>query len=215
MPQPYPARPGCARDTGGPGWHALVVSTSTLGYAILGLLAREACSGYQLAARLRTPTGYYWTARHSQIYPELERLLAAGLVSYRSEAGPGPREKKVYAPTGAGLAALREWVTRPPAPYAPRDELLLKTYSLSLADPVAAAALYRKQADEHAERLAEFQAIRERALARHGGAAPPLGSPEFGSYATLLLGIGHERDHLAWCRWLIESLERGAVQDEP
>jgi DNA-binding PadR family transcriptional regulator len=191
-----------------------VVSTSTLGYAILGLLARQACSGYQLAARLRTPTGYYWTARHSQIYPELERLLAAGLVSYRSEAGPGPREKKVYAPTAGGLAALREWVTRPPAPYAPRDELLLKTYSLSLADPVAAAALYRKQADEHAERLAEFEAIRERTLARHDGAPPPLGSPEFGSYATLLLGIGHERDHLAWCRWLVDSLERGAVQDE-
>jgi DNA-binding PadR family transcriptional regulator len=201
--------------SGGSGWHALVVPTSTLGYAILGLLARQACSGYQLAARLRAPTGYYWTARHSQIYPELERLLAAGLVRYRVAPGPGPRDKKVYAPTEAGLLALREWVTRPPAPYAPRDELLLKTYSLSLADPVAAAALYRKQADEHAERLASYQAIRERALASRGGAPPPLDAPDFGSYATLLLGIGHERDHLAWCRWLIDCLEHGAVRDEP
>ena len=189
------------------------MTVSTLGYAILGLLARQACSGYELAARLRAPVGYYWTARHSQIYPELERLLAAGMVRYRVAPGPGPRDKKVYAVTERGLAALREWVTRPPAPRAPRDELLLKTYALWLADPAEAAALFRKQAAEHAERLAEYQSIRERAERRQGGAAPPVGSPEFGSYATLMLGISHERDHLAWCRWLVRCLETGTVPD--
>ncbi len=188
-----------------------MVTISTLGYAILGLLARQACSGYELAARLRAPVGYYWTARHSQIYPELERLLAAGLVRYRVTPGPGPRDKKVYAATEEGLRALREWVTRPPAQRAPRDELLLKTYALWLADPIEAVALFRKQADEHAERLAGFEATRERAERRHGGAAPPVGSPDFGSYATLLLGISHERDHLGWCRWLIQCLETGTA----
>jgi DNA-binding PadR family transcriptional regulator len=190
------------------------MATSTLGFAILALLARRPCSGYELAARLRAPVGYYWTARHSQIYPELERLLAAGLVSYRVAPGPGPRDKKVYAPTEEGLRSLREWVTRPPAAWAPRDELLLKTYALWLADPVEAVALFRKQADEHAERLATYQGIRARAERRHGGAAPPVGSPDFGSYATLLLGISHERDHLAWCRWLIECLETGTIPDD-
>lgn len=189
-------------------------TTSTLGYAILGLLARQPCSGYELAARLRAPVGYYWTARHSQIYPELERLLAGGLVRYRVAPGPGPRDKKVYAATEEGLAALREWVTRPPAPRAPRDELLLKTYALWLADPVEAVTLFRKQADGHAERLAEYEAIRARAERRHDGAPPPVESPDFGSYATLLLGISHERDHLSWCRWLIECLESGTIPDE-
>jgi DNA-binding PadR family transcriptional regulator len=190
------------------------MATSTLGFAILALLARRPCSGYELAARLRAPVGYYWTARHSQIYPELERLLAGGLVSYRVAAGPGPRDKKVYAPTEEGLRSLREWVTRPPAARAPRDELLLKTYALWLADPVEAVALFRKQADEHAERLAAYQGIRARAERRHGGAMPPVGSPDFGSYATLLLGISHERDRLAWCRWLIECLETGTIPDD-
>ncbi len=135
-------------------------------------------------------------------------------MTYQAEPGPGPRDKKIYATTGAGLRALRAWVTRPPAPRAARDELLLKTYALWLVDPVEAVALLRKQADEHAERLAEFQAVRTRMRARHDGGPPPVGSPDFGSYANLRLGIGHERDHLAWCRWLIECLETGAAPGE-
>ncbi|HEY3085299.1 MAG TPA: PadR family transcriptional regulator [Candidatus Dormibacteraeota bacterium] len=54
------------------------MAVTTLGYAILGLLARQSLSGYDLARRLRRPIGFYWTARHSQIYPELRRLTALG-----------------------------------------------------------------------------------------------------------------------------------------
>jgi DNA-binding PadR family transcriptional regulator len=44
---------------------------ATLGYAILGLLARQPLSGYDVAARLKVPVGFYWTAHYSQIRPEL------------------------------------------------------------------------------------------------------------------------------------------------
>lgn len=189
------------------------MTTSTLGFAILGLLARQPCSGYQLAARLHAPVGYYWTARHSQIYPELERLRAAGLVSFEVVPGPGPRDKKVYTATEAGLAALREWVTWPPAPQTPRDELMLKVYAIWLADPTEAVAMVGGQAEAHARRLAEYEAIRARFHARHGGDPPPVGDPDFGSYATLLLGISHERDHLDWCRWLVGCLETSTVPE--
>src|SRR6266540_2672177 len=67
-----------------------------LGYALLCLLVRGPGTGYDLAQRLRRPIGYYWTARHTQIYPELARLVSAGLVTYQAGAGPGPREKKTY-----------------------------------------------------------------------------------------------------------------------
>src|SRR3712207_7015289 len=55
---------------------------TTLGYALLGLLAREPLSGYDLAQRLKGRVGFFWQARHSQIYPELGRLEAAGLVRH-------------------------------------------------------------------------------------------------------------------------------------
>src|ERR687886_462444 len=101
----------------------------TLGYALLCLLVRNPGTGYDLASRLRRPVGYYWTARHSQIYPELARLVDAGLVRYETGSGPGPRVKKTYTTPAAGRRIPAEWLARPPAPRLPKDELLLKTYA--------------------------------------------------------------------------------------
>ncbi len=89
---------------------------STLGYAILGLLAAQPRTGYDLARLMRTPIGYMWTAHHSQIYPELARLESEGLVAATVIDGPGPRDTKRYeitprrmaCPTGLGrLTAQR------------------------------------------------------------------------------------------------------------
>ena len=87
---------------------------SRLGYAILALLARQPSTGYELSARARRPLGYFWSARHSQVYPELQRLLADGWVRFDAQPGPGPLDKKVYAPTEAGMSMLRDWVVQPP-----------------------------------------------------------------------------------------------------
>ena len=111
---------------------------SRLGYAILALLARQPSTGYELSARASRPLGYFWSARHSQIYPELRKLLAQGLVRFTARPGPGPRAKKVYSVTEAGLAALREWVIQPPEPAPSRDDLVLKAYAAWTADPAAA-----------------------------------------------------------------------------
>ena len=39
----------------------------TLGYALLGLLARGALSGYDLARQMRRPVGYFWQARRGTV----------------------------------------------------------------------------------------------------------------------------------------------------
>ena len=51
---------------------------SALGYALLCALHKEPLTGYDLVRRMHRPIGYYWSARQSQIYPELSRLTAAG-----------------------------------------------------------------------------------------------------------------------------------------
>src|ERR687885_279786 len=56
---------------------------TSLGYALLGLLAREPLSGYDLASRMKERVGFFWQARHSQIYPELGRLEGEGMVTHR------------------------------------------------------------------------------------------------------------------------------------
>ena len=88
--------------------------TSTLGFAILAVLARGDRTGYDIAAAMRRPVGFFWTAGHSQIHAELQKLLAGGLVGYETRHGPGPQDKKLYHLTDEGSAELRVWVTQPP-----------------------------------------------------------------------------------------------------
>ncbi|MEV4473630.1 helix-turn-helix transcriptional regulator [Nonomuraea sp. NPDC049504] len=178
---------------------------STLGFAILAVLARGNRTGYDLAAAMRRPVGYFWTARHSQIHAELQKLRAAELVAYESEHGPGPQDKKVYHLTPEGRRALREWVTEPPRERPERDELVLKAYASWLAEPGMVRRMFAEQLAAHEERLAEY----ERHEASFGG-PPALGDPRFGNYATLLCGLGYERHRIEWCRWMLSRLGEDA-----
>src|SRR5262245_57241244 len=119
---------------------------ATLGYALLGLLARGALSGYDLARQMKRPVGYFWQARHSQIYPELARLEARGLVTHQVVEQHDRPDKKVYAISEAGRVALQAWLTAPLEEPPVRDELVLRAFSVWLADPLAAAALFREHA---------------------------------------------------------------------
>jgi DNA-binding PadR family transcriptional regulator len=184
---------------------------SRLGYALLALLARQPSTGYELSERARRPLGYFWSARHSQVYPELQKLLAGGWVRFETAAGPGPRDKKVYSPTEAGLARLAEWVTRPPEPSSDRDELVLKAYAAWTADPGAASRAFAAQLASHRERLGQYEADWAAVRGRHGGGSPPVTHPDFGNYATLRFGLAYARERIAWLEWLSQQL--GAAGD--
>jgi DNA-binding PadR family transcriptional regulator len=184
------------------------MATSTLGYAILGLLARESLSGYDLTSRMRDRVGFFWEARHSQVYPELARLEEGGLVTHRVVEQQDRPDKKVYTIADAGLEALKEWVVKPPGPRPTRDELVLKAYSLWLADPKGALALFREQERRHEERLFRYEEIRawmEKEWARD---LKQTSSPRFATYAALQRGIGQEQGYVDWCRWVAKRLEK-------
>ena len=180
---------------------------SVLGRALLCALHKGPLTGYDLVRRMRRPIGYYWTARQSQIYPELARLSAAGLIEHEAESGPGPRQRKTHRLTVAGRDALASWLVSPPAVRAPRDETILRTYALSVADPLAMRAYYLAEAAGHQQRLAEFQAQYDGLLAE--GADDP-DHPHFGSYATLRLAVAATPVRIRWCRWLADQLAERA-----
>jgi DNA-binding PadR family transcriptional regulator len=155
-----------------------------------------------LAQRLRTPVGYFWTARHSQIYSELGRLEADRQVRHTVIAGPGPRDNKRYAVTARGRKSLREWVVTPPPSTPPKSELLLRVYSIWLADRAAARSMLAAERSRHAEALVNF----ERISTRHGDAAAHPDLPAFGDLATVEAGVGYERHTIAWIDWLLDHL---------
>jgi DNA-binding PadR family transcriptional regulator len=188
------------------------MATTTLGYAILGLLAREPLSGYDLASRTRERLGFFWQARHSQIYPELARMEESGLVSHQVVEQQDRPDKKVYSATEVGLDTLKAWVAEPPAPRAVRDELVLKAYSIWLVDPERALALFREQERQHRERLARYEEIEAWMQKEWGRDLEQIDSPRFASYATLQRGKGYEREYAEWCGWLADLLEKDADQ---
>src|SRR5215216_2705386 len=175
---------------------------TTLGYAILGLLSREDLSGYDLTRRMAGRVGYFWSAKHSQIYPELARLEDGGYVTHSLVEQRERPDKKVYKITAEGLNALKEWVIQVPVPRPTRDELTLKTYSVWLADKEEAARLYREE---------ELRAWME---SEHGQELRSPDSPWFASYASLRRGIGYEKEYAEWCRWVADSLEGRELSEE-
>ncbi|MEN8374820.1 MAG: PadR family transcriptional regulator [Gemmatimonadota bacterium] len=84
--------------------------TTTLGYALLGLLHQREQTGYALRKFFAdSPMGNY-SSSPGAIYPALRRLEEQGLIigSVRSD-GPLKRSR-TYRPTKAGLEALRTWL---------------------------------------------------------------------------------------------------------
>jgi DNA-binding PadR family transcriptional regulator len=182
--------------------------TSTLGFALLGLLARAPLSGYDIAAQLQHGVGPFWQASHSQIYPELARLLAARLVDVEVVEQRDRPAKKVYSITPAGRDALVQWVESPLDMPPIRDELTLRAYSVWLADPRRAAALLRQHERLHRDQLALYEGIRNKAEQAAEDVDPS--TPQFARYATLRRGIAYERELAEWCGWLAQRLEQNS-----
>jgi PadR family transcriptional regulator, regulatory protein AphA len=96
-------------------------------YVILGMVRKEARSGYEIKSAVDHTTRFFWAASYGQIYPELKRLAKAGLIA-GSDSPTGGRRRTVYEITDAGQEALRSWLREPPATFEMREEGLLKLF---------------------------------------------------------------------------------------
>lgn len=179
--------------------------TSTLGVALLGVLARAPSTGYDLARLMRRPVGYFWSANHSQIYPELARLERDGLVDHEVIDGAGPRPTKRYAVTSAGLEALRAFVAADVEPGPVRDLETLKLWSVWAVSPPVARELIGQLRAAHAQRLdayaSELAEVNSRADSRDTR------SPEFASRLTLEGGVRSRRAAVEWCDWMLSQFD--------
>jgi DNA-binding PadR family transcriptional regulator len=181
--------------------------TSILGYALLGLLAREPLSGYDLAQRLGERVAFFWGAGHSQIYPELRKLQRAGLISHKLVPQKDRPDKKVHRITAKGKQLLAEWVASPYEAAPHKDELLLRVYSLWLAEPARAAALLRGEEQRHRERLTRYRGFEAEVLEHWKADLDDPRSPRFATWATLRRGVEYESGYVKWLAWLAGVLE--------
>ena len=138
----------------------------SLRYALLALLTAQPMTGYDLAKAFHVSVGHVWHAPDSQIYPELKRMTADGLVEAEPVAWGPNSTKTQYAITDDGVAALSAWMAQPVDYPSERDPARLRAAYFEWADPDAARARLREHLAHFAERRAQWQgqldAIRDR-----------------------------------------------------
>lgn len=171
-----------------------------LKYAILGLLNQRSRSGYDLSLALNGALQEFWTANHSQIYPELRRLTEEGLVAYQVEISGTVLERKVYSLTEAGKADFLTWLHREEdmAPT-PKDVFRLRLFFSNEMDPDRRRQLTEHELRMHRERLAHLRRQQERFPS-----VPDSADPLFGDCLVLLGAVMREE---AACAWLTRCLE--------
>lgn len=112
--------------------------------AALGLLAQHPGSGYDLLKRFEKSMANVWPATQSQLYGELNKLAAAGLIEV---SAVGARGRKEYRATAEGRAELARWITNPADDPPERSAELLRVFLLG--------EIPRDQAREHLNALAD------------------------------------------------------------
>ncbi|MFC5745565.1 PadR family transcriptional regulator [Actinomadura rugatobispora] len=171
----------------------------SLRYAVLGLLAElDGASGYDLLKTFEISLANVWVGTQSQIYGELGKLTADGLIEVLEE---GPRGRKAYGITEAGRAALRHWLLETEPRNARRDEPLLRVFFLGQVKPEEAVAYLRGQAEQVAGWQDELAG-----LAR----TVPWDDDNLSIYGRLALEYGQRSTEMRreWLEWAIREIEQ-------
>ncbi|HZD86720.1 MAG TPA: PadR family transcriptional regulator [Gaiellaceae bacterium] len=163
---------------------------------VLGLLALGARSGYDIKATVDRSTRFFWAASYGQIYPELRRLEAEGLI--RGENAPtGGRGRRVYELTEAGRRSLEEWLVGAETTIEYRDESLLRLFLADSLPREYGLGLLEARKRGHEQYLEALRAI---------DARPGHDSP----FVDLVLhwGIDFNEWGRQWCEQQLRRLRR-------
>ena len=131
----------------------------SLRYSILGLLARQPSTGYELSQKFDASLRTAWHASHSQIYPELARLEEAGLVEVVER---GARGSKTFAITDEGRADLRRWLVEAEPDRSQRNEGALRLFLGQLLPAADRRAVFARDASYVEAESAHLRELRDK-----------------------------------------------------
>lgn len=165
--------------------------------AALGLLAQHPGSGYDLLKRFEKSMANVWPATQSQLYGELNKLAAAGLIEV---SNIGPRGRKEYRATPAGRTELLRWINNPQNDPPERSAELLRVFLLG--------ELPRDEARAHLRALAEHSDGEVERLKALEASINWTDADDFFGHAALEYGLRMNAMQAAWARWVVAEMEK-------
>ena len=101
-----------------------------LKHGILGLLNYKEMTGYEIMETFRDSLNYFWDAKTSQIYRELQGLEHRGWVRKTVVFQSGKPDKNVYSITEAGQRELLQWLAGDDVGLRIKTPVLMKVFFL-------------------------------------------------------------------------------------
>jgi PadR family transcriptional regulator, regulatory protein AphA len=168
----------------------------SLTYALLGMISRQPCHGYELRQMFSSALGGEWSISYGQLYPALGRLESAGHIQKRSEPGDRASDRHIYSITPAGTALLRDWLVTPcGCQVRVKDDLSLRLVLFDKIDQAGRVAYISQYRTETAERRASLAA-----------SFPDVSDPWMA--AIVRRGLAACDAELAWCDGMLDQARR-------
>ena len=104
----------------------MAAGTVSLRYFILGLLAQQPMSGYDIRRFLKSLSWLIGSPSSGSLYPILRALLEEDLVTVETIPGLDRPPRKIYTITEAGRQELQVWVEQPAVSKAPLKAFVMR-----------------------------------------------------------------------------------------
>ncbi|PYC78259.1 PadR family transcriptional regulator [Streptomyces tateyamensis] len=176
------------------------------------LLVEGEASGYDLAKGFDASVANFWMATPQQLYRELDRMAAEGLITARVVEQDRRPNKRLFSLTPAGLAAVHAHTAEQPnRPTTIRDELMVKVQSVDAGDAAAVRAGIAERVGWARAKLARYQRLQARLLEGRTEEQHLAEAERIGPYLTLLRGMAFEEENLRWGLLALDVLDARAA----
>ncbi len=169
---------------------------------LLGLIEDTTKTGYDLKKDFETEIGEFWSVKHSQIYLELKRLIAAGDITSNTGYFGNKIEKTYYEITENGRKRLENWkYSYDEQLMVNKDEFVLKLYFIKDKSDPRLRELLNEQLQLHRKKLAHLEERRERLFSAKDDI-----EKNYGHFLILDHAIRRENEYIDWINGAIEQI---------
>jgi DNA-binding PadR family transcriptional regulator len=180
--------------------------------AVLAALLDGEASGYDLAKGFDASVANFWMATPQQLYRELDRMAADGLIAARLVEQDRRPNKRLYSLTDEGRTALLEFTEVPPKPGAIREDLLVQVQAMDSGNIEAVRDSLTERLRWATAKLARYRRMQDHLLAGRTEDTYLAESERIGPYLTLLRGIRFEEENIDWAGRALAVIDQRAAR---